>query len=269
MAMNWLWIVGAATVFAGGLKLFRFLQKKQGRDSEANPSQAEPPEEMSPPKETAPSEDERQRLLKQLRQQREEIAHEKYRQACAALFEGMSGGIQELFAQEKRPCSREPVFCRRLLVSAGNESLGSRIQSRPVFQEPEPVSLETESADEETLREIIRVEKSQCFSPVVEIPWDVLMEPLLDCLEQLLCAAEEDRAADCRRGLDQMRRILAGCNIYPVWYGEDSVQDQPSLQRNFIRTSSYPVPALYYRSEEIWVPVGRPGHTGAEEKKKE
>lgn len=269
MKMIWLWIVGAVAVCAGIWGLLRFLWKKQSVDPIENPPEAAPSEESLPPEETPLPESERQRLLKQLRQLREEIAHEKYRQACAALFEGMSGGIQELFAQEKRPCSRETVFCRRLLVSAGNESLGSRMQSRPVFQEPEPISQETELADEETLREIIRVEKSQCFTPVIKIPWDVLMEPLLNCLGQLLGAAEEGRAADCRQDLEQLHRVLAECHIYPVWYDEDTVQDQPALQRNFIQTSSYPVPALYYRFEETEVSVGRPGYTGTEKKQKE
>lgn len=266
MKMIWLWVTGTVAICVSGWNLYRFLRKK--KSAEKTP-EADLPEETPPPEETLPPEDERQRLLKQLRYQREEIAHTNYQQACVALFEGMSGGIQDLLAQEKRSCPRETVFCRRLLVSAENESLGSRIQSRPIFQEPEPISQETESADEETLREIIRVEKSQCFTPVVSIPWDVLMDPLLDCLGQLLLAAEENRAADCRQCLERLRRILAECHIYPVWYDEDTVQGQPSLRKNFIRTSSYPVPALYYRFEEIEIPVGRPGQTGAEEKHKE
>ncbi len=238
-----LWLLGSLAVCLAGWRLYLLLTK-------------EPPVVEPPPTE-------QQRLLEQLRQQREEIALANYRQDCAALFSGLSGGIQALLAQENRPCSRDSVFCRRLQVSAENESLGSRLVSRKPMQSPEPISPETEVADEETLREMIRAEKSRCPDPVVVLHWEKLTDELAPCLESLMRSAEEGKAEDCRAGLKELRRILETHHIYPVWYHDEAVQQNEDMQWDYIFSPSYPVPTLYYRLNAEYIRVGVPGRAEA------
>jgi len=206
---------------------------------------------------------EKQRLLEQLRQQREKTALSNYRQDCAVLFDGLSGGIQDLLAQENRPCSRDSVFCRRLQVSAENESMDSRLHSRKPRQSPEPISPEIEAADEEALREMIRVEKSQYREPVVVLPWEKLIEELVPCLEKLMRSADDGKAEDCREALKELRRILELHHICPIWYDDEMVKQNEVMQWDYISASTYPVPALYYKTETEYIRVGAPGYAGA------
>lgn len=265
------WIIGAGLLCLGGWQAYRLRRKKpylyrEKEQEETREAKPEAPQEkkQEPEVPTGP-----QRLLAQLAAQRREMAALRYRQDCGALFAEMSSGIQDLLAQEKRPCPQDRVFCRRLVVSAENESLRSKMEQRPVREQPEPISAEIQAADEATLQEIIRVEKSKVPIPVVEIGWDTLMEALLPCVEGLLRAAEENRAGECRQALTELQAILAASGISPVWYSDARVQKDPDMQRNYRSAKSYPVPALYYGTGEQAIAVSGPGYTGITKQREE
>lgn len=250
-----LWIIGACAFCLGGWQIYR-LRKNIHQESQKK-------------NQTPPMETERQQLLYQLAQQRQELVRLQYRQDCGALFTEMSGGIQDLLAQGKRPCPQDRVFCRRLVISAENESLRSKMEMRPVLRQSEPIPAEIQTADEETLQEIIRVEKSKVYVPMVEISWDVLMEALLPCVEKLIQAAEENCARECRQALAELQAILAASGISTVWYSDERVQNDPDLQRNYRPAKSYPVPVLYYDTGEKVIAVSKPGYTGATKQSEE
>lgn len=249
-----LWLLGSLAVCLAGWRLYLLLTKDPG-------GKRKPPVKEPPPKEEPPP-TEQQRLLEQLRQQREEIALANYRQDCAALFSGLSGGIQALLAQENLSFSEDSEFCAFLAISVENKSLKYRIASRKSMKSPEPVSPETEAADEDTLREMIRVEKTQCPDPVVALPWEKLIAELVPCLESLMRSAEEGKAEDCRAALKELRRILAAYHIYPIWYQDEVVQKDENMQWDYTFAPSYPVPALYYHADARYIRVGAPGCAG-------
>lgn len=257
--------ISTVVICAGGWKIYQLRSKKNVK----NQRQKEKTQEDGHIQKVqgTSSENEQQRLLNQLRQQREEIAGMQYRQACGKLFDSLSGGIQDLLAQERRPYSRETAFCRRVLVSAENHSLRARMCSRPVFEEPEAISPDVETGGEEMLREMIRVERSKCHIPAIEIHWDKLIDSLLPCLERLLQAAEENRGDDCHKELAFLQKVLDSYKIYPIWHDDEMIQNKPFLQKNYIPSELYPIPALYYCQDEKILHIGAPGYTGSTEKK--
>ena len=263
-----LWIIGILAVCSAGYVLYRILLQKltmktpspvqpgDTADSEEKPERKEKTETAEVPL------TEKQQLLLRLTQQREERALLQYRLDCAALFEGLSGAIQNMFAFEKFPDSTGPILCARLEFCADNESVLYRISSRKMLQKPEPLSPETENADEETLQNMLQEEKNRIFMPSVVIHWEELIHRLLPCMEQLVQAAKDSRAKDCKNLLADLRHILASYGISPVWYHEDAVQNNTKMQWDYIDSPSYPVPALYYRTDNEYIHVGTSGCTG-------
>lgn len=250
----------------------------QRREQEENaltkeaPDQKEQTEEVRQ-LETACEKDpaEKQKRLEQLReqlcQQRAEICRMEYRQNCAALLEGLSGGIQELLALENRHCPQENSFCRRLTIAMGNESMRFRIDHRKAAAMPAQLSLEEEAADEETLCNVIRMESLLHPAPALDLPWDALVDQLLPCLSELMLSAEENRAADCRRLLAELRGILSAFGIEPVWYHDEVIQSHADMQLDYvINTRLYTSPALYYHTGERYVHIGAPGRTNEQGK---
>lgn len=261
MKLTFLWIVGVCILCTGGWQVCRLWRRKQCGQWEKQKEQ-----EKQEKKEDIFSQTEQQKWLRQLLQQREEIAMLQYRQSCGAWFEEISSGIQDLLAQANRPCSQDRVFCRRLEVCAENESLRSKMEWRPAMQKPEPVSAQEQAADAEQLQEMIRVEKSKCHSPAVELPWEDLMNAVHPCLEALLQAAGEGRAEVCRGTLTELQDILSRWGIRAVWYSGQLVQQHPSMKKNYVIAKSYPVPALFYCEGEEMLRIGGPGYTGTVKK---
>lgn len=259
--MKWILlpIIGIVVVVSvvSGRRIYRLRRQKCRRNQG---------HEVHTPEHVDTRESEQQRLVKQLYQQREEMAVLRYRQACGKLFEDLSGGIQDLLAQQRRPYSRETVFCHRLKICIENNSLRGRMQSPPTLEKPEAVTPELETANEETLREMIRVERSKCHIPAIEIAWDTLMGSLLPCLERLIQAAEENRGDDCHKELALLKKHLADCKIYPMWYDDEVIQNGLLLQRDYAPTALYPIPALYYCQDGSMLHIGTPGYMKSEEK---
>lgn len=250
-----LWLLGSFSVCLAGWMLYRFTHKKPSEE----PRQKE---EQSPTEEKPPVPTEKQRLLEQLRRQREEIALANYRQDCAMLFSGLSGGIQALLALENLSLFEDSEFCALLAISAENQSLRHRLAFRKPRQNPEPISPETEAADEETLRKMLQAEKSRCPDPVVTLHWEELTEKLMPCLERLMRLAEESKAADCRAALKELRRTLADYHIYPIWYQDEVVQKDEDMQWDYTSAPTHPIPALYYHADARYIRIGAPGCAG-------
>lgn len=261
-----LWILGLAVMSAIGWILLRTLKKKTITEIPLNeaPEKEKPVVEELPPEKPTTTEplNEQQQLTQQLLQQRKELAVLIYRQDCGKLFHNISACLQDLLAQEKRPCPREDLFCRRLTVCINNKSLDYRISTRETMQEPKPLSYDEATADATILRAKIIREKSQYSPPMIDIPWDSLMESLLPCLEQLILSAEAGQAEECRNLLDQMQQHLAAHEIFPLWYQEEPVQQDSEKRWDFVNGTSYSIPALYYRMDNRYIHIGAPGCTG-------
>lgn len=205
---------------------------------------------------------EKQQLLKQLRQGREETALANHRQNCAELFIGLSGGIQSLLGLEVLSFSGDAEFCAYLAMSAENESMQHRLATQKPRQAPEPISPELEAADEETLRERIRLENNRRYDPVVALPWEKLTADLTPCLEGLIRSAKAGEAEACRAALKTLHQILDAYHIRPIWYQDAEVQENADMQWDYTFAPSYPKPALYYQTKEDFIRIGAPGCAG-------
>ncbi len=258
-----LWIAGLLAICIIGLVLYLILRRKHKKEALPHGTPIVPIDlEETYAEKTNNKLSEKQQLLLQLMQQREENTLLQYRLDCAALFEGLSGAIQNMFAFEKFPDSTGPLLCARLEFCTDNESVLYRISSRKILQKPEPLSQETENTDEETLRNMLQEEKNSIFIPSVVIRWEELIDVLLPCLEQLVQAAKDGHAQDCKNLLAELKHILASYGISPVWYHEDVVRSNAKMQWDYIDSSSYPVPALYYHTDNEYIHIGISGCTG-------
>ena len=268
MKTNILWIAGIFAIGIFDLGLYLLLRHKGKKETTTHRTPFIPVDSEETYEEKTNTElpeaslSEKQQLLLQLIQQREENALLQYRMDCAALFEGLSGAIQNMFAFEQFPDSSDAVLCARLEFIAENESLLYRIASRKNRQEPAVLSPETENTDEETLRNMLQAEKNSVFFPSVTLYWEELTTELLPCLENLVQAAKCGQAQDCKQMLCELRSILEAYSIFPVWYHEKIVQENTKMQWDYIDSSSYPVPALYFRTETEYIHVGASGCTG-------
>ncbi len=241
-------------------------EKIMPSDQETTPK-GEFPIVQQPVTEDEPQTEQRQ-LLEQLRSQRAEIALAIYRQDCATLFHGLCDGIQSFLAHASDPTVKnDAVFCNRLVVSAQNTSMRSRIALRKEPQELEPISPEIEGADVADIREMIRLEKKRCPDPVIKIQWDELMASLLPTMESLLQAAEDMRADDCRRLLSDIQNILRMHNILFLWYDDEVVRNNVELASNYINDSLQAVPAFFYYTDGTYMHIGSPGSMGQNFKK--
>lgn len=261
-----LWLIGLAVMSTTVWILFRTSKENTTTELPLNETlEKEKSVPEKPPQEKSSTTEpltEQQQLIQQLLQQRKELAVLIYRQDCGNLFHNISACLQDLLAQEQRSCSREDLFCRRLTICINNKSLDYRISTRETMQEPKPLSYEEATADATILRAKIIREKSQYSPPMIDIPWDSLMESLLPCLEQLILSAEAGQAEECRHLLAQMQQHLAAHRIFPLWYHEETVQQDPEKRRDFVKGASYSIPALYYRMANRYIHIGAPGCTG-------
>ncbi len=290
------WIIAACGVCAIGIVIYHVIRKKKTHKQSLSQAPLQEPvmdnvasdnsetEKITPlEQETTPKgefptvqqptpEDEPQteqrQLLEQLRSQRAEIALAIYRQNCAMLFHGLCDGIQLFLAHASDPTVKnDAVFCHRLVISAQNTSMRSRIALRKELREPEPISPEIEGADPAVIRELIRLEKKRCPDPVIKIQWDELMVSLLPTMESLLQAAEDMRADDCRRLLLDIQSILCTHNILSLWYDDEAVRKNVELASNYINDPLQAVPALFCYTDGTYTPIGSPGSTGQNFKK--
>lgn len=266
MKLNFLWIIGFATLFAAGWGLYRILKANHPNaeitDELSNNRQSDinEPEVESPLEEEISTEI--QLLKKQLQEQRKELVKLQYQQDCGMLFHGISGCLQDMLGQASNPNADKSEFCSDIIFCARSEGLNRRIETRKKLRKPLPLTSEEKSADAETLRATIFRERNMQPMPKIVIPWDMLMEQLLPCVKSILQAAEVQDNEACKAQLTQLTAILAAYDIYPIWYQDSTIQDNAEMQLDFVNTPGYPIPVLYYWDKGRYIRVGALGSTG-------
>lgn len=199
------------------------------------------------------------KMRKMLAERRKESAQLQYRKNCAALFEKLSCGIQNLLAQEERDCPGDKVFCKRLSMIIENESMDYLINNQKSQPTPLPLTEEEKLADLEMLEELIRVEAEKNPPLKFDIPWEKIVEEVVPVLRTLMDASVKEDAEICRNGLRELKTILQNYHIYVTYYSEELAQKYPETEQDFMEEGPYAIPVMYYVNGTNRVRMGESG----------